>query len=562
MASQPPTGKVTFLFTDIVGSTELWERHGDSFLPVLQAHNAILTTAIEMHGGYIIKTEGDAYKVAFHDPVSAVRCAVLAQAYLQRFPWPEDVGPLSVRMAVHCGRPFLQAGDYFGPPLNRTARILSTVHGGQIVLSEDVMQQVGGETDASTEYIDLGYHRLRDLDQPIRLFQATHSAMRLQEFPPPRSLNPHPHNLPVQRTSFIGREKEIEQIAARLAQDDAPLLLLTGPEGIGKTRLSLQVAAEQADLFPDGVWYIVLKNAKDVAGAAQEIAMTIGIAVPPAASPVQVVRDWLSRRRCLLILDDVNQVPEASRFVRELLSEAPSLRCLAASRESLNLQEGEEITLGGLSLPEQTDVKGVLASESGQLFLDRVKQYRDDFEITEQRAPALSRLLRKLKGVPGLIENAAETLKVQPAKSAQLIETLGKEVTQIAGELGRELVTRMKEAPSLSALFATLGIQSANQGELAEAERECLQALERYQQTHDRPGIARTLWHLGRIAYAQRDFRRAVSLLSASLQAYSEMQSPESQQVASDLEFAQKTLQSHEQTSDLTMEKADSPKGS
>jgi tetratricopeptide (TPR) repeat protein len=258
----------------------------------------------------------------------------------------------------------------------------------------------------------------------------------------------------------------------------------------------------------------------------------------------------------------VNQVPEASRFIRELLSEAPSLRCLAASRESLNLQEGEEITLGGLSLPEQTDVKGVLGSESGQLFLDRVKQYRDDFEITEQRAPALSRLLRKLKGVPGLIENAAETLKVQPAKSAQLIETLGKEVTQIAGELGRELVTRMKEAPSLSALFATLGVQSANQGELAEAERECLQALERYQQTHDRPGIARTLWHLGRIAYAQRDFRRAVSLLSASLQAYSEMQSPESQQVASDLEFAQKTLQSHEQTSDLTMEKADSPKGS
>jgi class 3 adenylate cyclase len=561
MAAQPPTGNVTFLFTDIVGSTELWERHGDSFLPVLQAHNAILITAIEMHGGYIMKTEGDAYKVAFDDPVSAVRCAVVAQAYLQRFPWPEDVGPLSVRMALHSGRPFLQAGDYFGPPLNRTARILSTTHGGQIVLSEDVMNIVGKEVDAKTEFVDLGYHRLRDLDQPIRLFQVTHTALQVLEFPPPCSLNPHSHNLPVQRTSFIGREKEIEQIAARLAQDDTPLLLLTGPEGIGKTRLTLQVAAEQADLFPDGVWYVVLNKARDVTGAAQEIAMTIGIAVPPASSPVQVVREWLAKRRCLLILDDVNHMPEASRFIRELLSEAPSLRCLAASRESLNLQEGEEIELGGLSLPEQSDVQGVLASESGQMFLDRAKQARDDFEITEQRAPAISRLLKRLKGVPGLIENAAETLKRQPGKPVQLIETLGKEVTQIAGELGRELVTRMKEAPSLSTLFATLGIQSANQGELAEAEKECRQALERYQHTGNRPGIAQTFWHLGRIAYAQRDYRRAVSLLSASLQAYSELQAPEAQHVASDLEFAQKTLHSHEQTSDLTVEKSERPKG-
>jgi class 3 adenylate cyclase/tetratricopeptide (TPR) repeat protein len=560
MTAQPPTGNVTFLFTDIVGSTELWERHGDSFLPVLQAHNAILTTAIEMHGGYIMKTEGDAYKVAFDDPVSAVRCAILAQAYLQRFPWPEDVGPLSVRIAIHCGRPFLQAGDYFGPPLNRTARILSTVHGGQIVLSEDVMNLVGGEIDASTEFVDLGHHRLRDLDQPIRLYQATHSVMREQEFPPPRSLNPHPHNLPVQRTSFIGREKEIEQIAARLAQDDTPLLLITGPEGIGKTRLSLQVAAEQADLFPDGVWYIVLNNAKDVSEAAAEIAKTIGIAIPPASSPVRVVREWLAKRRCLLILDDVNRFPEASRFIRELLSEAPSLRCLAASRESLNLQEGEEIALQGLSLPEQADVRGVLSSESGQLFLDRVKQIRDDFELTEQRAPAISRLLKRLKGVPGMIENAAETLKAQQSKPAQLIGTLGKEVTQIAEGLGKELVSRMKEAPSLSALFSTLSILSANQGELAEAERECLHALERYQHADHKPGIAQTLWHLGRIAYAQRDYRRSVSLLSASLQAYTEMQSHESQQVASDLEFAQNTLQSHEQSSDLTMEKTDRPK--
>src|SRR5437667_7645790 len=168
---KPPTGTVTFLFTDIVGSTERWERHGDAFLPVLQAHNAIIMDSIGRFGGYLMKTEGDAFKIAFSDPAAAAKCAVVAQAALQRYPWPGDVDALQVRMAIHTGNPFFQASDYFGPALNRTARILSTVHGGQIVISEETLTRVEHRMDPGSRFTDLGFHQLKDLDEPARLYQ-------------------------------------------------------------------------------------------------------------------------------------------------------------------------------------------------------------------------------------------------------------------------------------------------------------------------------------------------------------------------------------------------------
>src|SRR5438105_14423569 len=161
MPPKPPTGTVTFLFTDIVGSTEMWEQHGDAFLPVLQAHNAILNDAIARYGGHLFKTEGDAYKAAFSDPAAAVKCAILAQAALQRYPWPADVGPLRVRMAVHSGNPFVQSGDYFGPPVNRAARILSATHGGQILVSEEPVRLAAGKMDPAIEFLDQGPQQLK-----------------------------------------------------------------------------------------------------------------------------------------------------------------------------------------------------------------------------------------------------------------------------------------------------------------------------------------------------------------------------------------------------------------
>src|SRR5688572_12339726 len=312
--SAPPSGKITFLFTDIVGSTEMWERHGDSFLPILQAHNAIIQDAVARFGGFVVKTEGDCYKIAFSDPVAAAKCAIVAQAALNRYPWPSDVGNVSVRMAVHSGEPFMQSGDYFGPPVNRTARMLSAAHGGQILFSEDTLRQIEPHMEAGTRFQDLGSHTLKDLSEPVRLFQVEHTALQQHSFPAPRTLNGHAHNLPLQRRSFVGREREIEQVASMLSRADSQLIALTGPGGIGKTRLSLQVAAERVELFPDGVWLVSLENARDVNSAAMEVARALGIRVPFVSIALETVREWLAERRCLLILDDCGSVPQADRF--------------------------------------------------------------------------------------------------------------------------------------------------------------------------------------------------------------------------------------------------------
>src|SRR5258708_32231231 len=324
----PPSGAVTLLFTDIVGSTEMWERHGDAFLPVLQAHNAILMEAISRYGGSLIKTEGDAYKVALSDPVAAAKCAIVAQAALHRYPWPKDVGKLSVRMALHTGTPFMQAGDYFGPAVNRTARILSATHGGQILMSQDTLGKIENRMDDGTGFQDQGFHRLKDLGEPAPLFQLEHNKLELHNFPPPYTLNATDNNLPIQRASFVGREKEIEQIAALLTRTDTPVLTLTGPGGIGKTRLSLQVAAERVDLFPDGVWYVKLDTATDLHSAAFEVSKALGLQIPDGANVTNTVRTWLAERRCLLILDDCGHVTQADKLIRELLSGHESLRCI------------------------------------------------------------------------------------------------------------------------------------------------------------------------------------------------------------------------------------------
>jgi class 3 adenylate cyclase len=550
ISSKPPTGTVTFLFTDIVGSTEMWEQHGDAFLPVLQAHNAILSAAIEQCGGFLIKTEGDAYKVAFADPAAAVRCAILAQAALQRYPWPPDVGPVQVRMAVHTGRPFMQADDYFGPPLNRTARILSTTYGGQIILSEDTLTLVENRMERETRFEDLGYHQLRDLDQPIRLFQVGHPTVRPHRFPAPRSLNGHAHNLPSQRTSFIGREKEMERIAALLARDDTPLLTLTGPQGIGKTRLSIQAAAEIIELFPDGVWYIRFTNACDVTSALMEMARALGISVPPGASTANYVRDWLARRRCLLILDDCGHVPEAVRLIHALLSGSPSLRCLATSRTSLQVEGGTELEVPEFSLPPvNADAKGVMESEAGRLFVERAVDARPDFEITDQRAKPVSRLLHLLGGVPESIEKAAEMTHSRQVTPARILDALSPELRQSAQEVGqaaaargKELLARLRQSPGLAALLQSLGGVAADRRDLDEAERKCREALTIYDRSHDRQGIAATLRQMGNIAFARKDYRRAVLLLGAAHQTYAELGSPEMEAVAADLECARRAL--------------------
>jgi class 3 adenylate cyclase len=563
-ATKPPTGKITFLFTDIVGSTESWEKHGDAFLPVLQAHNAVLQDAISRYGGYVMKFEGDAYKVAFSDATAAVRCAVLAQAALQRYPWPPDVGEVRVRMALHSGEPFMQQGDYFGPPVNRTARMLAATHGGQVLMSEDTLALVEGRGDGATRYVDQGFHSLRDLDEPIRLYQVEHGALGERTFPPPRSLNGHAHNLPTQRTSFIGREREIEQIAALLARPDMPLLTLTGPAGIGKTRLSLEAAAERIEWFPDGVWLVHLTHACDAAGAALEVAEALGITIPVGAEPLATVREWLSSRRCLLILDDCGHVPQASHFIRELLSDTPSLRCLATARSSLQMAEAAEIAVPEMSLPpEGASPRDVMESDAGRLFVEQTHELRPDFALSDPRARTTARLLRKIGGVPGPILRAAEMMRDRQVTPGGILNALGKElalgaeeVTQAAAARGKEAMGRLMQSPGLAALLQSLSSVGADRRELQAAERMARDALDIYRRLDDHQGIASVLRQIGVIAFAQQHHSRAVALLGAAHQAYTDLGMADAEAVAADLECARRAMGRAERGETLSLDQA------
>lgn len=540
-AAKPPSGAVTFLFTDIVGSTELWEQHGDAFMPVLQAHNAVLLDAVQRNGGTVMKFEGDAYKVVFENAGDAVKCALLAQTAIQRYPWPQDVGAIRVRMAVHTGTPIQQGQDYFGPPLNRAARILSTAHGGQILLSEETVREAEGRLDPATRFHDLGHHELRDLGAPIRLYQADHPALVEAKFPPPKSLNGHAHNMPVQRTSFIGREKELEQIAALLTAEGPPLLTLTGQSGIGKTRLSLQAAAERIEWFPDGVWYAALSEVSNAEQAARVVADALGLSVPEGSPAVSFVREWLARRQCLLILDDCGNAPEVGAFIRELLSGASSLRCLATARDSLRIQESTEVEVPEMALPpENATPAEVAASESGQLFVERANEVRPGFSLNDSRAKSVSSILRKVGGVPGAIVRMAERMRSEPADA---FRTLAKGVAAASSDVAHaaeEALGRAKEAPAFGQLLENMGTTLADANALALSERALREALEAYQKSGNRPGVAGVLHRLGGIAARQNDHGRASMLLGAAHQIYVELGSERALAVRADMEEARR----------------------
>jgi len=464
-----PTGIVTLLFTDIYGSSRLWEQHGDAFIPVWQTHDAIMRNSIDRFGGYEVKSEGDAFMVAFSDSKAALYCSIFAQAALTSYPWPRDVGGPLVRMGLHTGEPFVQNNDYFGPTVNRAAYISAAAHGGQILVSEETCQALAGRADSKIEFTDLGEMRLKDQGMPHRLYQVFHPNMKHRDFPPPLTLETPLNNLPVQRTSFVGRAKELEHIASFLAMGEKPVLSITGPGGVGKTRLSLQAAAYKAEWFPEGVWYVKLKGAKDIESAAVEIASALGISLPANCSPLTEVRDWLADRRCLLILDDANAVPQVSRLIRELLSGAEHLRCIATSSESLEIEEARELPLAGLSTTEHTPsiralkthpVAPALApplppafassfdiplenSDAGRLYLERFSE-RMNRRLGEPQRLAAETLLKTMEGIPSRIEQAVQTLN--PSGSFQPQTSTG-EATKTApassgGERFRKLLRK------------------------------------------------------------------------------------------------------------------------
>jgi predicted ATPase/class 3 adenylate cyclase len=411
VVASPPTGTVTFLFTDIEGSTKMWEQDATTMQQALARHNEILRSAIEELGGYVFKTVGDAFCCAFPTAPDALEAALEAQLLLSAQEWGE---PLLVRIAMHTGAAEEKDGDYFGPPLNRVARLLSAAHGGQVLVSLPTQELVRDQLQPGTTLRDLGEHRLKDLYRPERVFQVEAPGLP-NEFPPLRTLENAPNNLPLQPTIFIGREREVGEVRARLLRPEVRLLTLTGPGGTGKTRLALQVAAEVLEEFKDGVFFVPLSTVGDPGLVAPAIAGTLGLTDVGDKPLVESLKDHLRERRMLLVLDNLEQVMEATTLLDELIAAAPGLKLLATSRAPLRLYGERNFPVPPLSMPNPRrlpDVRTLSQYEAVRLFVERAQDAKPDFEITSENAPAVAEICVRLDGLPLAIELAAARIRL------------------------------------------------------------------------------------------------------------------------------------------------------
>jgi predicted ATPase/class 3 adenylate cyclase/Tfp pilus assembly protein PilF len=418
VVASPPTGTVTFLFTDIEGSTKLWERHPEAMQTALARHDEILRGTTEQHGGYVFKTMGDAFCCAFPTAPDALEAALEAQRRLLSSEWKET-GPLRVRMALHTGAAEERDGDYFGPPVNRVARLMSAAHGGQVLLSAATHEMVRDQLPAGINLAELGEHRLKDLFRPERVFQLVAPDLP-SEFPPLRTLDTYRNNLPLQPTPLVGREKEVAEVRDLLGGDETRLLTLTGPGGIGKTRVALQTAADLLEDFPDGTFFVPLATLTEAELFLPALAETLGVRETGEQPLGETLKDYLSERRLLLLLDNFEQVLGAAPIVTELLAGAPGLKVLATSRTSLRLYGEHVYPVPPLTLPDlerPPPLERLTQYEAVGLFVERAQALKPDFKVTNDSAAAVAEICVRLDGLPLAIELAAARITMLPPKA-------------------------------------------------------------------------------------------------------------------------------------------------
>jgi predicted ATPase/class 3 adenylate cyclase/Tfp pilus assembly protein PilF len=440
--ASPPTGTVTFLFTDIEGSTKMWERSPQAMQAALARHDQILRLAIEEHDGYVFKTVGDAFCCAFPTAPDALEAALDAQRLLLEERWAES-DPLRVRMALHMGAAEERDGDYFGPPVNRVARLLSAAHGGQVLLSTATHEMVRDQLPAGINLAELGEHRLKDLFRPERVFQLLAPELP-SEFPPLKTLDAYRNNLPLQPTPLIGREEEVAQVCDLLHSDETRLLTLTGPGGIGKTRLALQAAADLLDDFPDGTFFVALATLTEAEMFFSAVAETLGVRETGEQPLDEILKDYLRERRMLLVLDNFEQVLGATPTVTGLLAGAPGLTVLATSRTSLGLYGEHVFPVPPLSMPDlkfQPPLERLTQYEAVRLFVERAQAVRPDFSITNESAPAVAEICVRLDGLPLAIELAAARITMLPPRA--MLQRLGSRLKLLTGG-ARDLPERQR----------------------------------------------------------------------------------------------------------------------
>ncbi|PWT70948.1 MAG: adenylate/guanylate cyclase domain-containing protein [Proteobacteria bacterium] len=402
---------VTFLFTDIEGSTRLWEQEPERMRPALAQHDAVARAAVEGHHGIVVKMSGDGLHAAFDDPLDALNATLELQRTLADSEATHGIA-LRVRCGLHAGVNERRDNDFFGPAVNRAARIMSAAHGGQILVSEAVAALLGDRLPESVKLSDLGAVRLRDLERPERIYQVAHPSLR-REFPALRSLEATPNNLPLQLTSFIGREREVTEVKALLAK--TRLLTLVGVGGIGKSRLSLQVAADAIDDFPDGVWLVELAPLSDGERVAQAVASVLGVKEESGRPVMEPLLKYLKDRRLLIVLDNCEHLIEpCADLARQLLQTAPKIKVLASSREHLRTSGEHVYTVPALSLPEAqravtSDALGQF--EATRLFVERAVAAQPAFQATDATAASITGICRQLDGIPLAIELAAARVR-------------------------------------------------------------------------------------------------------------------------------------------------------
>ena len=415
-----PTGTVTFLFTDIEGSTPLWEQHPDEMSAALVRHDVLIEESVTSHNGLVVRPrgEGDSRFAVFSRAIDAVEAAVVIQKVLTIEPWSTPT-PLRVRLALHTGSADLRAGDYYGSAVNRCARLRSAAHGGQTLVSSATYSLVRDFPLSDVELRDLGEHRLKDLIQPEHIYQVISPDLPA-DFPPIKSLDAMPNNLPLLRSPLIGREKELADVRALLMQDAVALLTLTGPGGTGKTRLSVQVAADLSDYFPDGVYFVPLAPITDPDLVIVEIAEVLGVKESGTQSLLESLLEALRNKRVLLVLDNFEQVVEASPLLAQMLAYIRNLKFLVTSRALLRLSGEYDFPVPPLALPNPKHLPPVaqLAEyDAIRLFVERATAVRTGFELTEVNASAVAGICARLDGLPLAIELAAARISVLPPQA-------------------------------------------------------------------------------------------------------------------------------------------------
>jgi predicted ATPase/class 3 adenylate cyclase len=406
---QDPSTVTTFLFTDIEGSSRLWEEDSERMRAALASHDALARAAVAGHRGTVVKTTGDGMHAVFDDPLDALEAVLQLQRSLQA---PQDGLSLRIRCGLHAGVSERRDNDYFGSAVNRAARIMNAAHGGQVLLSQAIASLVAGRLPAAVTLRDLGRLKLRDLASPEHVHQLVHPALR-SDFPALRSLETCPNNLPQQVTPFVGRAREQADIKALLAR--SRLVTLFGSGGLGKTRLSLQVAADVLDEYPDGVWLVELAPLRDARLVPQAVASVLGV-VEEARRPVaEALEKFVAERSLLIVLDNCEHlVQSCADLAARLLRRAPNVSIIASSREPLRIAGEVTYAVPSLAVPaadRKITVPALMTFESAHLFAERAAAARSTFRVTAENAAAVAGICRSLDGIPLALELAAARVR-------------------------------------------------------------------------------------------------------------------------------------------------------